>query len=352
MARNVITAQASGTVSSRPRSRAARARSARSTVASLAARSTQLAKSAARVSTSPRPATQWNAARKSSMPDRHSSLAGSSLAVAVVSFNIRNRPISQSTWWRRASSPIPRSSRRSAPYWREGLEQVEPGLTLAGVRDDHGLVDQVAEEIEDVLVVHLRTRADRLGGREVEGPGEDGETVEQGLGRLVEQAVRPLDRGPQRLMALDSGPAPTGQQTEPLVEPRRRCRRGPSTGCGPRPARWRGGSRRGGGRCRPPPRGTRRRPRSSRRRTGPAGGRAGRRASRSARGRRSAGPATGSAGSPRRRRPVAHGWWRSVPRRGRPRGWHRPGRPRCPRRVRSCRGRRGGLATAGRRGGW
>ena len=55
----------------------------------------------------------------------------------------------------------------------------------------------------------------------VEGPREHTEPVEDRPLACREQRVRPVDGRSQRLMTLDRGAAPAGEQTEPLVEARR-----------------------------------------------------------------------------------------------------------------------------------
>ena len=70
---------------------------------------------------------------------------------------------------------------------------------------------------------------------------------------VVEQRVRPVDRGPQRLVALDRGAPAAGEEPEPLVEQRGDLGRAHRRRPGPRRARSRAGCRRGGGRSRRPP---------------------------------------------------------------------------------------------------
>ena len=68
--------------------------------------------------------------------------------------------------------------------------------------------------------VEIVVGGDRHGGRGVERAGEDAEPVEHGAVVGFEELVRPLDRRPQRLMALDAPAALAGEQPEPLVEMR------------------------------------------------------------------------------------------------------------------------------------
>ena len=82
--------------------------------------------------------------------------------------------------------------------------------------------------------VEVVAAGDRDRGRRVERAGEHAEPVEDQPFVVVEELVRPLDRRPQRLVALDAAAALAGEEPEPFVEVRgdlgrahrRRARRG------------------------------------------------------------------------------------------------------------------------------
>ena len=98
---------------------------------------------------------------------------------------------------------------------------------------------------------------DLLGRVEREAAGEHREAAEHGAFALGQQVVAPVDRRLQRLLAGQHGACAAGQQPEAVVEPGRDLLDGEPAHRAPRPARWRAGCRRAGGRS------ARRRARSS-----------------------------------------------------------------------------------------
>ena len=74
----------------------------------------------------------------------------------------------------------------------DGLEHPEAAAPPAA---DQAPVDERREDVQIGV-------ADGLGGLEVEAPGEDGQAREQLPLLAREQLVAPLDRGPQRALAL------------------------------------------------------------------------------------------------------------------------------------------------------
>ena len=68
----------------------------------------------------------------------------------------------------------------------------------------------------------------------------------------VQQRIGPVDRRPQRLLALQRGAAAPGQQPEPLVQAVVQAAPATSSAAGPRPARWPAASRPAAGRSTPP----------------------------------------------------------------------------------------------------
>ena len=81
---------------------------------------------------------------------------------------------------------------------------------------DQAVVEERPEAVEDARV--QSRRADRLGSVERPASAESGQPCEQPLGVGLEEVVRPVDRGAQRLLAAE-GRWPPDQQVEPGIEP-------------------------------------------------------------------------------------------------------------------------------------
>ena len=113
----------------------------------------------------------------------------------------------------------------------DGLEQGVAGAGGGVVRDDERLADERVEVPEHVDVVGVVD--DRTEAGQVEAPGEDGGDAEERALVVGQQVVGPLDRVPQRELALGTGRRAL-QQAEPVGEPvpdldrahRRHARRG------------------------------------------------------------------------------------------------------------------------------
>ena len=99
------------------------------------------------------------------------------------------------------------------------LEHLVPrGVVGPGLHHEHRLRDETGQRVDDVPGLEVVTTHHRGRGRRVEGPGEDAEAVEHQPVHRVQEPVRPVDRGPQRAVALDGGSAPAGEEPESLVE--------------------------------------------------------------------------------------------------------------------------------------
>ena len=110
----------------------------------------------------------------------------------------------------------PAGRRRTAAWSRAGGSAASGGVEVG---DDERLVDQPGDEVEHRVGVEVVAAGDRLGRIDREAAGEDGQSSEQPLLLVVEQAVAPLDRRLQGLLPGERPPAPTGQEAEPVVEP-------------------------------------------------------------------------------------------------------------------------------------
>ena len=97
------------------------------------------------------------------------------------------------------------------------LEQLVTGAAAGGAANrHHGALDEAREQVERVA-----RAARRLGRREVEGPGEDGEGAEQLLLLGREEVVGPADGVLHRPVARVAPAAGGLQQTETFIEARR-----------------------------------------------------------------------------------------------------------------------------------
>ena len=101
----------------------------------------------------------------------------------------------------------------------DGLEQPVPHpAVVVVVGDDEGLVDQLTQHvdhIDDVEVVAGRTAS---AAGQVTAAREHRQPVQRVTFRRVEQVIGPVDRAPQRLVALERGAAAAGEELEPLIE--------------------------------------------------------------------------------------------------------------------------------------
>ena len=100
------------------------------------------------------------------------------------------------------------------------LEQSVAGLAGRSGHVHHGLVDEAAEELQDIQLVGAGAGGDVRRGGEVEAPGEHRQGVEQALLVGGEELVRPVDRRPQRgLPRRQVGEATgRGEEAEPVAE--------------------------------------------------------------------------------------------------------------------------------------
>ncbi len=96
----------------------------------------------------------------------------------------------------------------------EGLEQ----SVAAFGGDEERLVDEVREDVDDILGGDPRRGAHGLGGRKVEGAGEDREVPEGHLLLVEEQLVAPLDGGPEGAVSVRGVAVPAGEQLEPVMQ--------------------------------------------------------------------------------------------------------------------------------------
>jgi hypothetical protein len=86
------------------------------------------------------------------------------------------------------------------------------------VGDDERFVDQRREDVEHRPLVERGVLHQRLGRFHRKAAGEDTEPAEHDPLLLAQQAVAPIERGPERLVAAQRRPRATGQQPEARVE--------------------------------------------------------------------------------------------------------------------------------------
>ena len=99
------------------------------------------------------------------------------------------------------------------------LELAEPGFTTGTGASDEGLVDQPAQNVEDLCGRHLVVGADRLGGVQAAASDEDRQPCEQAALVLEQQVVAPVHHRPKGLLARKGSASPHGEQPEAVVEP-------------------------------------------------------------------------------------------------------------------------------------
>ena len=120
----------------------------------------------------------------------------------------------------------------------DGLQQPETPTEPAGLDDEHRPLDQLRQQVIDSGEVRRRSapvaarRRQRCRGRDVEGPGEDRQPMEEELLGSGEQVVGPPDGGAKRPVAFRAGPAATGQQAKAIAEPGHQIRRGKGSAAG------------------------------------------------------------------------------------------------------------------------
>ena len=83
---------------------------------------------------------------------------------------------------------------------------------------DEGLVDQPADDIEDLAGRDLVIGADRLGGCQLTAAGEHRQPGEQAAFVIEEQVVAPVHYRPQGLVAGQRGAGAPGEEPEAVVE--------------------------------------------------------------------------------------------------------------------------------------
>ncbi len=113
----------------------------------------------------------------------------------------------------------PRPLRRAGHGRSRGPSRAAGSAPRPGRVGEHErLLDEPAEQVEDVQRIDRVACAHRLRRLEGGAPGEDGQASQDGPLGLGQQVVAPVDRGPQRLVAGDGRPTATGQEAEPVVQ--------------------------------------------------------------------------------------------------------------------------------------
>ena len=116
----------------------------------------------------------------------------------------------------------------------DGLQQ--PVVAPALVVEHQRLVDQAAQQVDDLRLGDGRHGAHPLGQPQVERPGEHRQPAQQHLLLGRQQVVAPLDGGAQRALPGRRGALAGGQQREAVVEPVRDLLGAEQARTGPRPA--------------------------------------------------------------------------------------------------------------------
>ena len=107
------------------------------------------------------------------------------------------------------------------PLPRVLAQRVEESVAGTGggvVGDDHRLRHQAGEMAEHVVRFDACSAGDRVGRVEGESAGEHRQAAEHQPLHRVQQVIRPVDRGAQRLMTLQHGASAAGEEPEPFVE--------------------------------------------------------------------------------------------------------------------------------------
>ena len=82
-------------------------------------------------------------------------------------------------------------------------------------------VHQIRQQPQHGTALDRSTGTDHLRRLAGTPSNEHRQTGQKPLMRLVEQVIRPVDRGPQRLLTLHRPPPPPSQQVEPSIQRRR-----------------------------------------------------------------------------------------------------------------------------------
>jgi hypothetical protein len=117
-------------------------------------------------------------------------------ALDAVANRLRERRIPASVP-QRERARFPRRLKPLASVLTDRLQHPEPLPRAVGLHES--LVDERLQLVEDVFA---EVGANHLDVREGTTSGEDGQTPEQALLRVVEQRVAPVDRGAQSLLPL------------------------------------------------------------------------------------------------------------------------------------------------------
>ena len=99
------------------------------------------------------------------------------------------------------------------------LELREAGGGTAAIHHDHRLVDQAAEHIDNVMRLQRLMTAHGASRGGIERAWEDRQAVEQAPLAVVEQLIRPVHCGVQRLVSFGPVPLTDVQHTEAITEP-------------------------------------------------------------------------------------------------------------------------------------
>ena len=106
-----------------------------------------------------------------------------------------------------------------ATVFADRLEQPVAGLCGRVVERDQGLVDELAEQAEDVARADARPGAHDLSCLERRSTDEGRQRPEHAALRVREQVVAPVEGGPERLLARQGGAAAADEESEAVVQP-------------------------------------------------------------------------------------------------------------------------------------
>ena len=121
--------------------------------------------------------------------------------------------------WRRAKSgELQRFAEQLDAVLLDRLEQVVARDAVAGFHDDERLVDERGHAVENVFDLERCAGAHGLRRLERKAPGEHGESTQQLLFAMVEQAVAPIHRAAQRAMPRQRRATSARQQTKGVVQ--------------------------------------------------------------------------------------------------------------------------------------
>ncbi len=100
-----------------------------------------------------------------------------------------------------------------------GFEHAVASPVVALFQHHQRLLDQRADEVEHVVAGQRVRATDLLGGRHVEAADEDAEPAEEGLLRLGQQLVRPVDKRTKRLLPFLEHAGAAGEDLVAVLEP-------------------------------------------------------------------------------------------------------------------------------------